>query len=108
METINKFVEKVASWTWFGFVGFFLSILVAVLFNLSDSADNEKLIILSPALGFIFSAFLEMGFSYLRTKDAEKNGESGYDGPSVGTEVLKSLIGSILAALAIAGLVIGG
>lgn len=106
MKKISKLLENVASWTWFGFVGFFLSILVAVLFNLSDGADNEKLIILSPALGFILSAFLEMGLSYLRTKEAEKNGESGYDGPSVGTEVLKSFIGSIVAALAIAGLIL--
>lgn len=104
MEKISKLLEKVASWTWFGFVGFFLSILVAVLFNLSDGADNEKLIILSPAIGFILAAFLELFISRLKTKEAEKNGESGYTGP--GTDLWKSLVGSILAALAIAGLIL--
>lgn len=106
MKKINKLKEKVASLTLFGFIGFFLSILVAVAFNHTDGVDNEKLIILSPALGFIISAFLEMYLSQKQTKEAEKNGESGYTGPSVGVEVLKSFVGSVLAALAIAGLIL--
>lgn len=101
-----KLKNKLTSWTFFGLIGFLLSILVAVCFNQSDSVDNEKLIILAPALGFILSAFFEMWLSHMYTKELEKEGISGYDGPSVGTEVLKSLIGSIVAALAIAGLIL--
>lgn len=101
-----KLKNKLTSWTFFGLIGFLLSILVAVCFNQSDGVDNEKLIILAPALGFILSAFFEMWLSHMYTKELEKEGISGYDGPSVGTEVLKSLIGSIVAALAIAGLIL--
>ena len=106
MEKINKLKEKVASLTLFGFIGFFLSILVAVAFNHTDGVDNEKLIILSPCLGFIISAFLNMYYSYRLTKEAEKEGETGYTGTSVGVELLRALVGCVLAALSIAGLIL--
>lgn len=107
MGKIIRLKEKLASSTLFMWIAFFLSILVSVLFSqFDDGVDNEKLIILSPALGFIISAFLEMYLSQKQTKEAEKNGESGYTGPSVGVEVLKSFVGSVLAALAIAGLIL--
>lgn len=101
-----KLKNKLMSMTFFGLIGFLLSILVAVAFNHSDGVDNEKLIILSPCIGFIISAFFEMWLSYRYTKELQKEGKTGYTGPSVGTELLKSLVGSVLAALAIAGLVL--
>lgn len=101
-----KLKNKLMSLTFFGLIGFLLSILVAVAFNHSDGVDNEKLIILSPCIGFIISAFFEMWLSYRYTKELQKEGKTGYTGPSVGTELLKSLVGSVLAALAIAGLVL--
>lgn len=101
-----KLKNKLMSLTFFGLVGFLLSILVAVAFNHSDGVDNEKLIILSPAIGFILSAFFEMWLSYRYTKELQKEGKTGYTGPSVDTELLKSLVGSVLAALAIAGLIL--
>ena len=107
MKNYKELKEKLASSTLFVWIAFFLSILVAVLFaQFDEGVDNEKLIILSPCLGFIISAFFEMWLSHMYTKELEKEGISGYDGPSVGTEVLKSLIGSIVAALAIAGLIL--
>ena len=102
-----KLKNKLMSLTFFGLVGFLLSILVAVLFaRFDEGVDNEKLIILSPAIGFILSAFFEMWLSYRYTKELQKEGKTGYTGPSVGTELLKSLVGSVLAALAIAGLIL--
>ena len=107
MEKISKLKEKVASLTLFGFIGFFLSILVAVAFaQFDEGVDNEKLIILSPCIGFMISAFLEMYYSYRLTKEAEKDGETGYTGISVGVELLRAIVGCVLAALAIAGLVL--
>ena len=101
-----KLKNKLMSMTFFGLIGFLLSILVAVAFNHSDGVDNEKLIILSPCIGFIISAFFEMWLSYRYTKELQKEGKTGYTGPSVDTELLKSLVGSVLAALAIAGLIL--
>ena len=106
MKNYKELKEKLASSTLFVWIAFFLSILVAVAFNHSDGVDNEKLIILSPCLGFIISAFFEMWLSYRYTKELQKEGKTGYTGPSVGTELLKSLVGSVLAALAIAGLIL--
>ena len=104
---MKKIKEKLALSTLFVWIAFFLSILVAVLFaQFDEGVDNEKLIILSPCLGFIISAFLNMFYSYRLTKEAEKEGEAGYTGPSVGVELLRALVGCVLAALAIAGLIL--
>lgn len=102
-----KLKNKLMSLTFFGLVGFLLSILVSVLFaQFDEGVDNEKLIILSPAIGLTLSAFFEMWLSYKYTKELQKEGKTGYAGPSVGTELLRSIVGSVLAALAIAGLVL--
>lgn len=107
MEKIIRLKEKLASSTLFVWIAFFLSILVSVLFaQFDEGVDNEKLIILSPCIGFMLSAFLEMYYSYRLTKEAEKEGETGYTGTSVGVELLRALVGSVLAALAIAGLIL--
>lgn len=106
MKNYKELKEKLASSTLFVWIAFFLSILVAVVFNHSDGVDNEKLIILSPCLGFMLSAFLEMYYSYRLTKEAEKEGETGYTGTSVGVELLRALVGCVLAALSIAGLIL--
>lgn len=104
---MKKIKEKLALSTLFVWIAFFLSILVAVLFaQFDEGVDNEKLIILSPCLGFIISAFLNMFYSYRLTKEAEKEGEAGYTGTSVGVELLRALVGCVLAALAIAGLIL--
>lgn len=102
-----KLKNKLMSLTFFGLVGFLLSILVAVLFaRFDEGVDNEKLIILSPCIGFIISAFFEMWLSYRYTKELQKEGKTGYTGPSVGVELLRCLIGSVLAALTISGIVL--
>lgn len=107
MGKIIRLKEKLASSTLFVWIAFFLSILVSVLFSQFDEGvDNEKLIILSPCIGFVVSAFLNMYYSYRLTKEAEKEGETGYTGTSVGMELLRALVGSVLAALVIAGLVL--
>lgn len=103
---MKKIKEKLALSTLFVWIAFFLSILVAVLFAQFDEGVNEKLIILSPCLGFIISAFLNMYYSYRLTKEAEKEGETGYTGTSVGVELLRALVGCVLAALSIAGLIL--
>lgn len=107
MGKIIRLKEKFASSTLFVWIAFFLSILVSVIFSQFDEGvDNEKLIILSPCIGFVVSAFLNMYYSYRLTKEAEKEGETGYTGTSVGMELLRALVGSVLAALVIAGLVL--
>ena len=107
MKNFKDLKEKLASSTLFVWIAFFLSILVSVLFaQFDEGVDNEKLIILSPCIGFMLSAFLEMYYSYRLTKEAEKDGETGYKGTSVGVELLRAIVGCVLAALAIAGLIL--
>ena len=102
-----KLKAKVAAVLLFVLVAYFLCNVVAVCFaQFDEGVDNEKLILLSPAIGFILSAFLGMYYSYRLTKGAEKEGESGYTGTSVGVELLRCLIGSVLAALTISGIVL--